>query len=134
MSKYEDDIDGGWDRYVGERLAGMAAIIDTDKGEHYFASSGSAYDMSQCDDRIKDGDVLVVRDEKVVGLLFDVAYPVAVTVEAGEFGHFAGDYVPAAKFAAQIEKAMVVAEREGFELHDTAKAIRFALRQPGMDA
>jgi hypothetical protein len=51
---------------------------------HVFDDSGDAYDASQCDDKIKDGDVLVVPSERVVGVLIE-AWPVAVSTEHGEF-------------------------------------------------
>lgn len=51
---------------------------------HYFDSSGEAYDASQCYDNIHDGDVLVVKSEKVVGILVE-AWPVAITPNFGEF-------------------------------------------------
>lgn len=50
---------------------------------HEFGSTGEAYDASQCDDNISDGDVLVVPSERVVGVLVR-AWPVAVTPEHGE--------------------------------------------------
>jgi len=51
---------------------------------HYFDDTGEAYDASQCDDKIKDGDVLVGLDDQVVGFLFQ-AWPVAVTEGHGHF-------------------------------------------------
>lgn len=51
---------------------------------HTFNSTGEAYDASQCRDDIKDGDVLTIPSEKVVGFLFK-AWPIAVTPEPGEF-------------------------------------------------
>lgn len=52
---------------------------------HYFNSTAEAYDATMTDDGIKTGDVLIVQAEKVVGLAD--TWPVAVTVEAGEFHH-----------------------------------------------
>lgn len=49
-----------------------------------FADTGLAYDASQCDDEIRDGDILVVESERVVGVLVG-AWPVAVTSEHGQF-------------------------------------------------
>ena len=46
-----------------------------------FDSSADAYDMTQCDDDLKTGDVLLIPSEKVVGVA-DV-YPMAVTKNAG---------------------------------------------------
>jgi hypothetical protein len=50
----------------------------------HFESTGEAYDASQVNEEIKDGDVLVVKSERVVGFLFQ-AWPVALTEEFGEF-------------------------------------------------
>lgn len=49
---------------------------------HKFESSGDAYDACQCDDGIKDGDVLVIESEGVVGVAD--TWPFAVTVAHGE--------------------------------------------------
>jgi hypothetical protein len=68
---------------------------------HKFGSTGEAYDSSQtgyykADEihpynfekmeyiEVKDGDILVVESEKVVGIMVE-AWPVAVTQERGEF-------------------------------------------------
>lgn len=48
---------------------------------HYFNSTGEAYDATQCSDEIKDGDVLVIRSEGVVGIAD--TWPFAVTEAAG---------------------------------------------------
>lgn len=55
---------------------------------HTFDSSGEAYDASQYDDDIKDGDVLHVPSEKVTGLLVK-AWPTAVTEKHGSFHRLA---------------------------------------------
>jgi hypothetical protein len=49
---------------------------------HTFRSTGRAYDACQCDDSIKDGDVLVVEAEQVVGVAN--TWPVAVTRRVGQ--------------------------------------------------
>ena len=46
-----------------------------------FANSGDAYDMTQCDDDLKTGDVLLIPSEKVVGITN--TWPLAVTKEMG---------------------------------------------------
>jgi len=51
---------------------------------HRFASTGEAYNASQTSDAIRDGDVLVVSTEGVVGIMV-AAWPTAVTEETGEF-------------------------------------------------
>ena len=57
---------------------------------HYFESTGEAYDASQSREEIKDGDILVVLNEGVIGFLA-AAWPVAVTEAVGHV-HTA-DYV-----------------------------------------
>lgn len=51
---------------------------------HTFGSTGEAYNASQCRDEIKDGDVLSVPSERVVGVLIG-AWPTAISEAAGEF-------------------------------------------------
>lgn len=51
---------------------------------HTFKSTAEAYDASQSDDEIRDGDVLVGRSEAVVGVLVG-AWPTAVTARHGSF-------------------------------------------------
>jgi hypothetical protein len=53
---------------------------------HRFDSTGDAYDASQTDESISNGDVLVVESERVVGVLVD-AWPVAVTPERRRVPH-----------------------------------------------
>ena len=49
--------------------------------QHTFDSTSGAYDATQCDDTIRNGDILLVESERVVGLA--ATWPVAVTVEHG---------------------------------------------------
>ena len=56
---------------------------------YYFSDTGDAYDSSQGCDKIKNGDILVSRQDKVVGILVE-AWPVAITQERGHF-HGVGD-------------------------------------------
>lgn len=51
---------------------------------HTFDSTGEAYDRSQCDGNIRDGDVLHVPSERAVAV-FCGAWPIAVTRTYGEF-------------------------------------------------
>lgn len=48
---------------------------------HSFNTSEEAYDAGQCDPHVQNGDILLIRDEKIVGLAW--TWPVAVTVEHG---------------------------------------------------
>lgn len=51
---------------------------------HTFTSSGEAYDASQCRNDIRDGDVLSVPSERVVGILIE-AWPTAISENPGAF-------------------------------------------------
>jgi len=51
---------------------------------HTFDNTSEAYERTQTDETISDGDLLVVVSENVVGYLLE-AWPVAVTEEAGCF-------------------------------------------------
>lgn len=53
---------------------------------HYFDSTSEAYGASQCDDDIKDGDLLIVKSEMVYGVLVG-AWPTAVIwgMDSGSF-------------------------------------------------
>lgn len=64
------------------RVATRAPIV------HTFDSTRAAYDASQCDDSIADGDVLHVPSEGVTGFLYK-AWPIALTVKHGAFHLFA---------------------------------------------
>lgn len=44
---------------------------------HVFDSTSDAYDESQCNDNIKDGDILVIQSEGVIGIMMQ-AWPVAI--------------------------------------------------------
>lgn len=46
--------------------------------------TGDAYDTTQCDESIRNGDVLVVSSEGVVGIMLE-AWPTAITAEHGHF-------------------------------------------------
>ncbi|WP_127356476.1 hypothetical protein [Actinacidiphila soli] len=78
---------------------------------HRFDDTTEAYDATQCRDDIRDGDVLVIEREGVVGFLVS-AWPVAVTALHGEFHgltkpaqeYRGGRYVEAAEHAEQIAR------------------------------
>ena len=48
---------------------------------HAFASTGNAYDATQCDEAIRTGDTLIVLPENVVGVA--MTWPFAVTQAHG---------------------------------------------------
>lgn len=49
--------------------------------KHHFGSTGEAYDACQCDENIKDGDLLIIEPEQVVGIAW--TWPIAVTAQCG---------------------------------------------------
>jgi hypothetical protein len=63
---------------------------------HQFPTTGEAYDTSQWNSAIHDGDVLFVPSEGVYGFLFE-AWPIAVTKAHGEFHGPAVDRRPATR-------------------------------------
>ncbi|MFK0106464.1 hypothetical protein [Streptomyces sp. NPDC091217] len=82
-----------------------------------FDSTREAYDATQCRDDIRDGDVLVVESEKVIGFL-DAAWPIAITEAHGEFHRLttpAGQHKDG-RFAVSADLAQWVAKQCGFPL------------------
>lgn len=69
---------------------------------HAFATTGNAYDATQCDEAIKTGDTLLVLDERVVAVA--MTWPFAVTAECGKLH-------------------AVAAPRDGETLADLARAL-----------
>ena len=53
----------------------------TTRRHHAFASTGNAYDATQCDEAIRTGDTLIVLPENVVGVA--MTWPFAVTQAHG---------------------------------------------------
>ncbi|WP_312937556.1 hypothetical protein [Stutzerimonas nitrititolerans] len=88
-----------------------------------FESSGDAYDATQCDVSIENGDPLVIQDEGVVGLAW--TWPVAVTVKAGELHSVVGDATGVVADAGwtpeQIHIAVEIADGFGFPVADWAR-------------
>ncbi|MFF4504853.1 hypothetical protein [Streptomyces sp. NPDC001401] len=98
---------------------GVVTVEDPASGPvvHRFADTCEAYDATQCRDDIRDGDVLVVESERVVGFL-DAAWPVAITEARGEFH---GLKVPAREykdghFTASVDLGERIAAELGFPL------------------
>ncbi|MHA4819343.1 hypothetical protein ACXZ65_33895 [Streptomyces aculeolatus] len=84
---------------------------------HRFASTGEAYDDTQCREDIRDGDVLIVEAEQVVGILVR-AWPAAITAERGELHRVDGDprTLDDGKYAASVDEAERVARKLEFPL------------------
>ena len=77
-----------------------------------FANSGDAYDMTQCDEDLKTGDVLLIPSEKVVGITN--TWPLAITKEMGQLhgveeGHKIEDLLPSDTDKDYLNKALKVA-------------------------
>ncbi|WP_199570569.1 hypothetical protein [Streptomyces murinus] len=86
---------------------------------HRFDSTGDAYDATQWNDEIRDGDVLVVESEGVVGILRS-AWPAALTPANGELHKLtapAGE-VDGGRYAASVAAAADVARSLGLTLED----------------
>lgn len=81
-----------------------------------FDTTDGAYNTTQVDDQIKDGDVLLVPSEGVAGWMCE-AWPTAVTETAGAFHTLSGDgRANYAEKIAQVEAVWAgyrVAERRG---------------------
>lgn len=56
--------------------------------EHLFPDTGSAYDATQCDEDIRDGDLLICERSGVVGVAY--TWPFAVTAETGDLHGMTG--------------------------------------------
>jgi hypothetical protein len=74
-----------------------------------FNSTGQAYDACQCDEDIINGDILIVRDENVVGVAD--TWPFAVTTQFGKFHTLADESNEANnKFRASINAAHAISK------------------------
>ncbi len=93
---------------------------------HFFRSTSEAYDLTQTDDKYRSGDILIVRSERVVGVLANVAWPTAVTEKSGAFGQiirgqredFLGDDDTDWETVAGFFEAERQAMKRGFKLRD----------------
>jgi len=88
---------------------------------HTFASTGRAYDATQCDETILNGQTLFIPSEGVVGLA--ETWPVAVTAEIGDLHGLKPGRLADAQFLAdrkitaeQVRAAVALAMGHGFEI------------------
>lgn len=58
-----------------------SATAEGGRKTHYFDTSGDAYDETQCSEEIKNGDLLVIKAERIVAIAD--TWPFAVTKEHG---------------------------------------------------
>lgn len=92
------------------------------KPVHRFDDTTEAYDATQCRDGIRDGDVLVVESEKVVGFLVE-AWPIAITEASGEFHGLTapvGEFKEG-RYIASAERATELAGELGFPVRQSAQ-------------
>lgn len=97
---------------------------------HAFATTGNAYDASQCDEAIRTGDTLVVLAEQVVAIA--MTWPFAVTAEAGKLhalsapkpGETLADLARSLHVrAADFKHAVTLARSLGFALDPQLEAL-----------
>ncbi|MFD7121920.1 hypothetical protein ACFWAA_33505 [Streptomyces sp. NPDC059922] len=84
---------------------------------HRFDSTEEAYNRTQCGADIRDGDVLVIASESVVGFLRS-AWPAAITEAHGELHTIQGDprTLDDGRYTASVEAAEKIAGEHGFTL------------------
>ncbi|MFF3096775.1 hypothetical protein [Streptomyces cyaneofuscatus] len=84
---------------------------------HRFTSTSEAYDETQTRDDIRDGDVLVIESEKVVGFLRS-AWPGAITTEHGELHTFTSParVIDQGKYVASVDLAEELAREIGADV------------------
>ena len=90
---------------------------------HAFASTGNAYDASQCDEAIKTGDTLIVLTEQVVAIA--MTWPFAVTETCGNL-HALAPPKPGESLAA-VAQSLHVREADVRHAADIARRLGFAL-------
>jgi hypothetical protein len=86
---------------------------------HEFNTTSYAYDQTQVDDDIHDGDVIIAKGESAIAIL-DRAWPFAITAAHGEFhgppvqsAHLISD----GRFVESLAIAMDKARELGFPIH-----------------
>ena len=100
---------------VTDFLEARTTRLNGPKPVHEFYDSGTGYDETQTRDDIKDGDVLAVTSEPVVGFLNE-AWPVAVTSEPGEFHRIKQDKEAFLADHPQYVRSWAEAEAKALEL------------------
>jgi len=92
-----------------------------------FSNTAAAYDACQCDESIRNGDLLVITSEGVIGLAW--TWPLAVTVAHGEL-HYAKEGVAridrllkdSGITVGQVRVAIEHADAHGFPVQDVWRA------------
>jgi hypothetical protein len=95
---------------IRDALAGITLRV------HTFNDTGEAYDACQCDEGIKEGDVLLIPSEKVAGVAH--TWPCAVTREPGKLHQLKAGYLleMSEAFNAGWIAACAEAKRAGWEV------------------
>ena len=95
-------------------------MIGSEPKEYTFDSTWKAYSAAQSDD-MKDGDILIIPSEGVVGIA-NSAWPMAITKEHGQLHCLGDDYawedVEGGKFLKSVERAKEIARGMGAEVRD----------------
>ena len=106
---------------VEEALTEAYPADETKPTVHYFHDDSEAYGASQCRDDIRDGDVLVIESEPIIGILVEM-WPSAVTAETGEFHDMVADFrtFKDGRYAASVDVAEQAARDAGYALAEHA--------------
>jgi hypothetical protein len=134
VEEFGPDTAGAWDTYTvdwsieettRDEAEETAARLNRENAEaraagpiaFRFYSTREAYDATQTNDHIRDGDVLVIEREQVVGFLVS-AWPAAVTSVHGELHGFTTDprTIDDGKYAASVDLAEQIARKLGAPL------------------
>ncbi|AYO75932.1 hypothetical protein [Sphingobium yanoikuyae] len=91
--------------------------------QHAFASTGNAYDATQCDEAITTGDTLIVLAEEVVGVA--MTWPFAVTAVCGKLHAMSPRRV--GETLADLAAALHVGEVDIRHAVELARRLRFPL-------
>ncbi|MGE9695932.1 hypothetical protein [Streptomyces sp. CH6] len=91
---------------------------------HTFESTQQAYNATQCRDDVRDGDVLAIPSEGVVGFLRS-AWPAAITAKTGELHGIIGDprTIDGGDYVASVDRAEAVARELGAALAERPKPV-----------
>ncbi|MGW3153773.1 hypothetical protein [Streptomyces sp. NPDC001089] len=96
----------------------------TEPAVHTFGSTFQAYNATQCDETIRDGDVLLIKPEKAIGIAW--TWPFALTPSIGELHVTTAD--PRTReggiFAAGVKRAEQLALELGWRIVPTLTADR----------
>lgn len=89
---------------------------NTGPSVHHFDDTTEAYNATQCNEEMRDGDVLVIEPEKVIGIAW--TWPFALTERFGELHVTTADprTYQGGIFAAGVELAEQLASERGWRI------------------